>query len=564
MSSAETPRAHAEQFLGALFATAPEKAHTYLWTIPDKITYWTPVAAGPSVMAAKAVELSSRANVYVAVSVADVPGPSDRRISNDSSAGIMGLWADIDIAEPDVHKKFNLPPDEASAMELLDSLGLPPTIIVHSGHGLQAWWLFKEFWSFNSDSDRLQAAGLAKRWNDTIRLRAANHRWVVDSTFDLARVMRVPGTLNRKTEPHQPVRLVKIIDARYDYDDFPLADADDPAWNDSGITPVEEYQFTDTLVLNPKAYPAAQKLEALQENEPTFRLTWERRRKDMPDQTASSYDLALANALVMAEWSDQEIADAIIAWRTKHNQEPSKAMRVDYIKRTIRKAREKSIQAGAIEGLAEAEEALKVAKESEDPDEIRDARRDTWEAIGLQFGNIKITRIVKYTTSPAQYVIETPKNKINFDRIEELTDQTKCRNRVMEVLSFADPTLLMHRPVAWAKIYSSILRSAEEEDLGIETTPNGQVSVWLSDYLAAKPPNDDKDEALEGNYPWRDSQGTHIVSSNFREWIQYSAGEKIGPKILHRMLRQYGCKNSATPVSLKTGRTSRTTWLLPS
>ena len=77
-------------------------------------------------------------NVYVAVSLAVAPGLHDTRIQSANSAGIFGLWADLDIADPDVHKKWNLPPTVDAALELLTMCDLDPTLIVHSGHGLQS------------------------------------------------------------------------------------------------------------------------------------------------------------------------------------------------------------------------------------------------------------------------------------------------------------------------------------------------------------------------------------------------------------------------------------------
>jgi len=82
------------------------------------------------------------------------------------------------------------------------------------------------------------------------------------------------------------------------------------------------------------------KLDALLANDGRFRATWERRRADLADQSASSYDLALANAAVAAEWADDEIAALIREWRRKHGEDQQKAKRADYIQRTIAKARQ--------------------------------------------------------------------------------------------------------------------------------------------------------------------------------------------------------------------------------
>lgn len=93
---------------------------------------------------------------------------------------------------------------------------------------------------------------------------------------------------------------------------------------------------------NPTAEVPANKLQLLLESKPQFRATWERRRLDLKDQSASSYDLSLASIAASAGWSDGEIAALIYQWRLKHNEDRAKALRTDYINRTISKARSAS------------------------------------------------------------------------------------------------------------------------------------------------------------------------------------------------------------------------------
>jgi hypothetical protein len=82
------------------------------------------------------------------------------------------------------------------------------------------------------------------------------------------------------------------------------------------------------------------KFLALIENDPRFKKTWDRKRDDLADQSASTYDLALANAAVQNGWTDGEIGVLIFAWRQEHGEDLDKARRPDYLARTIAKARE--------------------------------------------------------------------------------------------------------------------------------------------------------------------------------------------------------------------------------
>jgi putative DNA primase/helicase len=136
-------------------------------------------------------------------------GPHHRCLANEIS-GITGLWLDIDMQGPH-HKKQNLPPDDEAGRQLISEMGLAPTILLHTGHGFHAWWLFREPWIFESDAERQKAARLAKAWNATLRVRASAHQWDTDAVGDLAHLMRIPGLWNRKGEP-VPVRIREAMD----------------------------------------------------------------------------------------------------------------------------------------------------------------------------------------------------------------------------------------------------------------------------------------------------------------------------------------------------------------
>src|SRR5262249_12330781 len=113
---------------------------------------------------------------------------------------IPGAWCDIDIAGP-AHAKAALPPDIASAVSLAESMPLPPSLFVHSGHGVYPLWLFKEAWTFAGDAERERAAALVRRWQALLNARGKERGWDLDGAADLARVLRLPGTVNRKLAP---------------------------------------------------------------------------------------------------------------------------------------------------------------------------------------------------------------------------------------------------------------------------------------------------------------------------------------------------------------------------
>jgi len=247
-------------------------------------------------------------------------------------AAIGGLWADIDLAAPWRTDK-PLPRTADEARTILDKLPFAPSLVVDSGHGLHAWWLFKEPWVFDTDEKRLEAAKTAKGWVNVIRNAARSLGWEIDSVGDLARVMRPPGTWNRKGDPPVEVRVVEEHpDRRYnpcDFDDF----AAETATLESPKT------VNGDLVLHPDAEPPAERFAELMQASPMFAQAWNRQRPDLQDQSQSAYDLSLADIAALNGWTDQEIAGLLIAARRKHGEKPEKALRADYVPKTIASAR---------------------------------------------------------------------------------------------------------------------------------------------------------------------------------------------------------------------------------
>ncbi|MGI8787095.1 MAG: hypothetical protein ACR2HG_04945 [Pyrinomonadaceae bacterium] len=96
----------------------------------------------------------------------------------------------------------------------------------------------------------------------------------------------------------------------------------------------KDYAFT----LNANATANDDKKNDLWNIEPKALLSYERKRVDLKDQSASSYDLSLANYCVQAGWTDQEIVNLLIESRRKNGDDLK--LRYDYYQRTIAKVRE--------------------------------------------------------------------------------------------------------------------------------------------------------------------------------------------------------------------------------
>lgn len=566
MSSPDTlsdPAAQTVEFFDQLLGYAPDHLHSLLWTLQDKRSTWTPLDTpeGPLGVAEKARRLADAGkDVYCAVSLSAAPGLADARIKAANAAGIMGLWADIDIADPDVHKKWNLPPTIEGALELLDASGLEPTMVVHSGHGLQAWWLFHEFWAFDTEGARLEAAGLAQRWNTTLQVRAAERSWVVDSVFDLARVMRVPGTLNRKGAPVMPVRLLSADGPRYNPDEFDQYVVDGTYLSQRGLTPTRSY-VPDTFEVSDANKPDFERLQALLDNDDTFRATYDMKRKDFSDQSPSSYDMSLASQAARASWTDQEIAALILAFRRRHRLDYSKALRADYINRTLSRARDGLARDEATEALEEVGEALQEAKRTGDDEQIKDARRAALDVVGQQLG-IEVLHFIKYLSEPPQFAVVTPTATIPLGQADGILVWAKFRQAVWETVGHQ---IDRFKAAEWDRVTSLIPQAWEEQDVGAEATERGEVAAWLSAYLSQRPPVDTVQEAAQSEYPFTGADDRVVLfGPAFRRWLYLTYQERVTNKDLGRRLRAFGCEPDKVNVEDPDGkRTSRGVWRLP-
>jgi len=312
-------------FFEILFGDAlTDSRRLAIFTLPDTRTRHFSSASAAVLYAAEAAKSQ---DVYFGVSLSG--SNFNHRSTQQDIAALMGLWADIDLAAPYRQGKL-LPKAVEEVQTLLAGLPYLPTLQVHSGSGIHAYWLFKEPWILESTEARAHAARVTKGWHGLVCSRAAQSGWNLENLGDLPRVLRVPGTFNRKCAPPAAVHVLEEqLERRYNLSDFePYCE-----WQSESADP------TPVLELRENAQPPLEKFARLTAQCPAFLNAWERKRPELKDQSQSGYDLCLANIAALNDWTDQEIADLIIATRVKHAQNPQKALRADYMSRTIFEAR---------------------------------------------------------------------------------------------------------------------------------------------------------------------------------------------------------------------------------
>ncbi len=216
---APDPVGEAAQFIAAVQgdAVCPD-LWMHLWYAPQWFTSWATVGAKNFAEVA-----AGKRNLYLCVGLAGERGTERQRLHAERAVGLLALPADIDLAS-EAHQKPNLPETEEDALGILAGMGVAPTVVVRTGHGVQALWCFVEPWHWDKDDQdtRARAMRLARGWQATLGAAAAKLGFAVDAIGDLARLIRPPGTLNSKPGcASVPVTLASCDPAtRYTVDDL--------------------------------------------------------------------------------------------------------------------------------------------------------------------------------------------------------------------------------------------------------------------------------------------------------------------------------------------------------
>ena len=138
--------------------------------------------------------LADTADVFYGV--CPTKGPArDRagRGTGEAVTRLSSLWADLDVkagACKDLDTAHKIVGDLTAAV------GSRPCAIIHSGGGIHPYWTLCDGWVRNGDIGPQRA--LIRRWGRLVAAVADDHGAQVDNVFELARMLRVPGTFNNK------------------------------------------------------------------------------------------------------------------------------------------------------------------------------------------------------------------------------------------------------------------------------------------------------------------------------------------------------------------------------
>jgi P4 family phage/plasmid primase-like protien len=127
------------------------------------------------------------ANVWYEIN----PSSATARARAEDIVRLAAVWIDVDYKETGIQSEANA----YELVELISNLiGVEPTAVVHSGHGIQPYWAIDPEEEYTQE----QATGILARWGAFVRWVASSQGGQLDSVFDLPRIFRAPGGINFK------------------------------------------------------------------------------------------------------------------------------------------------------------------------------------------------------------------------------------------------------------------------------------------------------------------------------------------------------------------------------
>jgi hypothetical protein len=306
--------------------------------------------------------------------------------------------------------------------------------------------------------------------------------------------------------------------------------------------------------IDPNAQPPGVKHGALMVNDDRYRQSWEHTRSDLGDQSMSSYDMSLSTIAAYAEWTDQEIVNLLIAHRRERGN-PEKALRSDYLERTLQRARQATVV--HLKDY-EAAEVHRTGETREIPAQEGFAELSMLLALDVE-------RVIQRGLDPANYAIQTKDHgEIHIGGGEILLSATKARVKLIEKTGIYLPKM---KAKDWERVVALVIRLAELEEMG-EGQRAAQALSWIESYFLTQARS--QPESREGlatslatndwSFIWENV--VYIRVQHFSQYLFKTLGEKVSTQNLTVRIAEVGWKAHEFRYRDETGTRKRiNTWI---
>ena len=498
-----------------------------IWSLPTRASTFHQTIAS----SCQAIDrISDSANIFFGIGLQGHPYPHGRGKA-DGVVAIPGLWADIDIVGPGHATTSDLFQTKVEAQTFLNDLPVPPSVIVDSGGGIHAYWLFREPLIIETSEDKIEAELLSTGWQDWLRSKTTK---AIDATHDLSRVLRVPGTWNRKTSDKRHCKVLSHSILRYNPSDF----------DDFRASEVRVKARASAIKITAFGEPPAMKLMAMRENSKKFKQTWERGR-DFADDSDSSYCMALANFLVSADWNDQEIANTLYFWRSERglsDQEKGE----EWYRQTIAKARRdldpsylQKLTDGAKMAVAEAATNPDTALGNLEPYAI--AMQELGNEAGFEIECVQICTPMTFSGKRGERKVKicTPAGDMMLSP-STLLSQQNFRADLINSTGILVPRMSNKR---WDAFSNLMMASAVELiDTSTDSMDMGYLRDAIESYLDREARTTRAEDAKNG-YIYEDlDECLWFYATHLRRWVERQYGDRVKPRIFTALLGDIGCR----------------------
>ena len=461
-----------EIFLNTLYPQdIPENLLLLTWKKADKKSYWHKSIN-------EILELEpTKEDIYIGCGLRKEALGLYSRGRKEAVYSIPGLWGDFDYSLPGTKEK-NYPHSQTEALNIIHSLPVEPTIVLSSGNGLQAWWLWENAWTWENQQTGLEAQSVCTAWHELAANVAKDAGgFAIDNVSDLPRIMRLPGTYNMK-DPGNP-KLVKILESggprMKDYADFCKLTALNPVEVEADGEPKIEYGM-------PEGEPPASQVTNLWENDEKARLAWLGEEVSwLDDKSESARDMSIAVRAAQNGMMGEDIGKLLLAGRKHRNADLKHHA---YYSSTIK---------NALKSKSVPKHFTKI-----DEDLGLDASKVTVEerlaAVSKQLGiDPAVSKITKTDADPAIYRIYWRGKQHELGGSSHILEQNRFRRAMADL---AGIVVQRHKPAEWDRVAQAILNSVTMLKVGHE----GHVLSRLRNYIDAY-----IEEMYRENVDWKDA-----------------------------------------------------------
>jgi len=421
------------------------------------------------------------------------------------------VWADIDFKVV----------QEDHARKLLKEFPLKPSIVVKSGGGIHVYWLFKEAVD-GEDLRRVKAV------NKALHAALKCDR----QTVDLARVLRVPDTLNMKYTPPRPCEISWWKpEVRYSLDDFEkILAVDEEKTEDHGKQPAHvQIDLPD---------------DVRQKIEPLLKELW---------IEGWRHRMALYVAGVFAHAGFSETAAKAVITNVSNAADGDTDKRLKDVEDTYKNFTEQKKVGGA--GLLE-----KMVREEFPPLVSGNATKIYNEVLRhikkaspkKGRSNFHIEKVLKFDSRPAKYRIIIRMDDGTQVNVDTPNTDSYLNFRIFKLLAFEQANqLLASKSVNWETMISNATESMEIRPAPEEASPSGAFMLTLTEFIEDK--REDADQGMLKAFPGYDEKEIYFRFSALRATIR-ERGLKIDEPDIYQLLRAHGWASSVRRFGEKTSR----------